>query len=421
MPPVNSVIAVLNGICEFIAVLLVARTFAGRRKNNLLYMAVVCQAVFCIVLTNCFSASALPMAACYLFYFLYVAWLSSFNLKQAIKYAMCAFGCVCILEMVLCFINTVITSPFSGVVPYQVITFMSVSEMLLLCILLRNTFFVIETRKILNDAGQSVYLLSIIGCVMFLSAFVNFKIKREMPFYDSIYLVIGTIMLLFSVYKIYFYQQELKLKSGYAEVYKGLITQIRERQHKFVNQINAIYSMINVYDNYEDLIQKQREELGNLEQYILPGKLFVLDNPLVIAHIHQKMCEALEKDIKIETKFDCSLRNVHIPDTLLIEILGNLLDNAIDEVLSRKRNEKIYLYIIQKEGSKYIQVANQHEHIPFEKYKRFFEYGYSTKGSDRGCGLAYLRKIARKYNASIQVGNELFQNRNCFFIRVVLE
>ena len=420
MPPLNSIIAALNGVSEFIAVLLVAEAFTGKKKNNLLYMLAVCQAVFCIVLTNCFSASELLMVVCYLVCFIYVAWLSSFKLKQALKYAMSAFGCVCILEMVLCFINTIISSMVNRVIPYQAVTFLSVSEMLLLCIFFRNTFFVIETRKILNDAGQSVYFLSAIGCIMFLSAFINFKLTKEMPFYDSIYLVTGTIVLLFSVYKIYFYQQELKLKSGYAEVYKGLITQIRERQHKFVNQINAIYSMINIYDNYEDLIQKQREELGNLEQYILPGKLFVLDNPLVIAHIHQKMCEALEKDIKIETKFDCSLRNVHIPDTLLIEILGNLLDNAIDEVLERKRNEKIYLHIIQKNGNKYIQVANEHEHIPFEEYKRFFEYGYSTKGSDRGCGLAYLRKIARKYNAGIQVGNELFHGCNCFFIRVVL-
>lgn len=372
MPPVNSVIAVINGIFEFIAVLLAARAFAGRRKNNLLHILVVCQAVFCIVLANCFSASVLLMAVCYLSYFLYVAWLSSFKMKQAVKYAMSAFGCVCTLEMVLCFINTLISRLFNGIVPYQAITFLSVSEMLLLCIIFRNAFFVIETRKILNDAGQSVYLLSIIGCIMFLAAFINFKITREMPFSDSIYLVMGTVVLLFSVYKIYFCQQELRLRSGYAEVYKGLITQIRERQHKFVNQINAIYGMINVYDNYEDLIQKQREELGHLEQYIMPGKLLVLDNPLVIAHIHQKMCEALEKNIEIETKFDCSLDNVNIPDTLLIEILGNLLDNAIDEVLARKMNEKIYLYIIQKNNSKYIQVANEHEYIPFEEYKRFF-------------------------------------------------
>lgn len=420
MPPVNSIIAVLNGISEFIAVLLVVRVLAGEKKNNLLCILVLCQAVFCIVLSNCFLASGLLMAICYLDYFIYVVWLNGFKIKQALKYAMFSFGCVCILEMALCFINTIIFSPLKDAITYQVITLLSVGEMLLLCILFRNAYFIIEIRKILNDAGQSVYLLSTIGCIMFLAAFINFKITKEMPFYDSIYLVMGTVVLLFSVYKIYFYQQELKLRCGYAEVYKGLITQIRERQHKFVNQINAIYSMINVYDNYEDLINKQREELGHLEQYIMPGKLFVLDNPLVIAHIYQKMCEALEKNIEIETKFDCSLKNVHIPDTLLIEILGNLLDNAIDEVLARKRNEKIYLYIIQKSGNKYIQVANEHEYIPFDEYKRFFEYGYSTKGSGRGCGLAYVKKIARKYNAGIQVGNELFQGHSCFFIRIVL-
>lgn len=420
MLPVNSIIAVLNGISEFIAVLLVVNVLTGGRKHNLLYTLVICQAFFCILSTNCFPDSALLMVICYLDYFIYVVWLSRFKIKQAFKYAIFSFGSICILEMALCFINTIIFAPLKHVITYQVITLLSVDEMLLLCILFLNSHFIIEIKKILNDAGQSVYLLSIVGCIMFLAAFVNFKITREMPLYDIIYLVMGTIMLLFSVYKIYFYQQEIKLRSSYAEVYKNLITQIRERQHKFVNQINAIYSMINVYDNYEDLINKQREELGNLEQYIMPGKLFVLDNPLVIAHIHQKMCESLEKNIEIETKFDCSLHNVHIPDTLLIEILGNLLDNAIDEVYGRKRNEKIYLYIIQKNGNKYIQVANEHEHIPFDEYKRFFEYGYSTKGNGRGCGLAYVKKIAKKYNAGIQVGNEIFQGHNCFFIKIIL-
>lgn len=62
-----------------------------------------------------------------------------------------------------------------------------------------------------------------------------------------------------------------------------MIDQIRRRQHKFRNQMDAVYSMHKLYGDYKMLVEAQREYLGKLEDYEMPADVLVLENPIIIA------------------------------------------------------------------------------------------------------------------------------------------
>ena len=50
---------------------------------------------------------------------------------------------------------------------------------------------------------------------------------------------------------------EMELQDTYGNAYKELISEMRRRQHDFMNQLGAIYSMHVTAESLEDLIQKQ--------------------------------------------------------------------------------------------------------------------------------------------------------------------
>lgn len=212
-----------------------------------------------------------------------------------------------------------------------------------------------------------------------------------------------------------------KMLKGYFSVYGEAIQEIQERQHKFTNQLNAIYSLCLLYDNYDDLVQKMQEELDNLKKYTMPAKLLILENPIIVSHVYQKMCEANKSNIELKMNFSCGLDTIDIPEIYMVEIIGNLLDNAMDEVKSRRLGEKVYFVVFQSEEGICIQVCNEHEKIPYSKYKEFFKRGYSSKGKGHGVGLAYVKKIVHKYRGDIEVGNIVMNNQNCFSVKIIFK
>ena len=66
----------------------------------------------------------------------------------------------------------------------------------------------------------------------------------------------------------------------------------------------------------------------------MPAKILILESPLVVAHVYQKMYEAREAGIDMELDLRCGLQDLKIPEIYLIEVLGNLLGNAMDEILA---------------------------------------------------------------------------------------
>ncbi len=339
------------------------------------------------------------------------------NIIDTITYTILAFLVDGALELLLC-------------VPYNIIyyflpiegdfsIFIIITVFGICCLVNKKKIFVIN-RKWLDSYKEKINVQFLIILFALLLAFIIGLIKfgNGLSWGEGVYLPIALFMFLVFIYKISAYQMEIDYHKRYANKYGEVITELRERQHKFINQLDSIYALCKVYDNYDELVRHQTEELDSLRKYLMPGKLLILERPLVVAHIYTKLCEAEEKQIDIHTDFSCSLEPMDVPDIFLIEIFGNLLDNAIDEVTARKKQEKIRIAITDDGEEICFSIANEHDKIPYDKYSRFFQEGYSEKGNNRGVGLPYVKKIVDKFHGRIEVGNIIYRLENYFIVRV---
>ena len=248
---------------------------------------------------------------------------------------------------------------------------------------------------------------------------INFD--EGMTFGEGLYLFLLVCIFLIMIYKISKEQIELEVRREYEKRYDEVISEIRARQHKFTNQLNSIYSLHKLYDNYDELVEHQMIEMERLNQYAMPNKILILERPLVITHIYNKLCEAKEKNIDVTIEFSCSLNDISVPDILFVEIIGNLLDNAIEEVEKSVKREKVLFSISEKQDEICISVSNEHIKIPYEEYRKFFNEGYSTKGESRGIGLPYVKRIVENYSGRIDMGNVELDGSNYFTIRLYLK
>ena len=415
----NEYLVLLNGVLEICALTKMAEVFAGYKSKRksvlavLLLLLMLCISAF----INISGGSRIFQVFHYICLFGVIAIRYEIGCKIAVIYTVCSFLAVGILELI-------IYVPFNLLRRYLQVQWdfstLVVFLTFVVCFFIEKSRIIFLGRKWIEVFRKRINIYFVIVALSVVLAFaVNMiSFNEGMSLAEGVYLSVAVFMLLAMLYKTNRYQIELELHKKYQERYGEVIAEIRARQHKFMNQLNSIYSLHTIYDNYDDLVKAQATGLNNLKQYIMPNKILVLERPLVVAHIYNKLCEAEEKYIKVDTDFSCSLQNIDIPDIFLLEIIGNLLDNAMDEVLSRKKGEKIIFTITGSKNEICISVGNEHDKIPYVQFQNFFQEEYSSKGKNHGIGLPYVKKIAKKYNGRIDVGNMEIDKRNYFTIRV---
>ncbi len=205
---------------------------------------------------------------------------------------------------------------------------------------------------------------------------------------------------------------QLELNRIYYEAYEGLIQSIRERQHDFKNHLTALEGMIYSIDNYDELILEQKKYVRSIMGELDSTRLLTLvENPLIAGFLNYKVSKAQEMGITI--RYHCVLqkRELRIPEFKLIEMMGILLDNAIEELSSGNITNKILIIelLVENNVMKF-SVTNSYEDTISLDVSKIFENGYSSKGRGRGIGLSKLKKMLIDNNGEITVSQEVFEN-----------
>lgn len=288
-----------------------------------------------------------------------------------------------------------------------------------------------ESRHKYEEKLESyvVVLFLIMGIVILFTLFYFHK-KGTISISEYFYSACCLLVIVLSVMKLNRDRIEKRLHKEYSARYVDVLDQIRGQQHKFSNQIDAIYAMHNLYSSYDELVEKQQEQVGVLKKTLLPNGVVILNNPIVIAHVYQKINEILELNINLHTSFSCSLDGLAVPDIQLVNIIGTLLDNAMEDLMQRHDKREMYFRIgeyseeeneRESETGICIEVSNAHPRIPISQWVKFFERGYSEKGENRGLGLSELKKIVLRYHGDILVNNKMENGQNFFSIAIKFE
>lgn len=282
----------------------------------------------------------------------------------------------------------------------------------------RFSDFFIKRNKLI--AGAIILVFGGLGISIFQMNYRN-KITAEV-YTQMIYFV---LILLFTIYEwqktrldVEKKKTQLEMNSLYYDAYDQLILLIRERQHDMKNHINAILSMIHTTNNYEELAAKQEEYCDYvIGQHEKTRLVLSVGNPLISGFLYSKIQEAEKKGIAVDYQIAMQKTTSVVPEYELVEMLGILLDNAI-EALSKEIKttdndsaKGIRLSIQETESELELVVANTSGHYEEDMTEHFFEAGYSSKGKGRGIGLSKLKRMVHERQGDIVVSNEQWEGR----------
>lgn len=259
----------------------------------------------------------------------------------------------------------------------------------------------------------------VFSLILLMTKIIDYNMTWEFELEDYIYIIVALVLLWLLCFRLMRFRYEERLRKRYFKAFESVVDQIRSRHHKFQNHLDAVYSLHNLYDEYEVLVEEQRKYLQKLTDYEMPAEVMVLQNPILIAHVYEKITEAQEAGLRIRMKLKYSLEKCEVDDIHMVEILGTLFDNAIQD-MKETGQAQFLVFEVEKEDGIIIRVANPHKELRNIEIRQMFERGYSTKGKNRGIGLYHVKQLVQKYKLQLLVENRLIEQQNyiCFSVMI---
>lgn len=214
---------------------------------------------------------------------------------------------------------------------------------------------------------------------------------------------------------------QLEINKLYYDTYEELIMSIRKKQHDFNNHINAIQGILYTAVSYEELRDQEEKYLNEITQeHQQISILTKVENPLIAGFLTVKIQEAERKGINVEHNCIFPKAKINIPEYQLIEMMGILLDNAIEAVEQMDTGKQIQIQLLMAEGIASFSVTNTYLVSNVKDISKFFTKGYSTKGDNRGIGLYKLKEMIQKQKGEISLLEERIGEQKAIRMEMIL-
>ncbi|MCU5171792.1 ATP-binding protein [Bacillus paranthracis] len=180
---------------------------------------------------------------------------------------------------------------------------------------------------------------------------------------------------------------------------------LRAQTHEFTNKLFVLSGLLQL-GHYREAIEfiQQESNIHQSQNHIL---FHQIHDAKVQAILLGKLATASEKKIDFHIEGDSALHPLpdHIKVSHLITILGNIIDNAFDAVIGQE--EKNVSFFVTDIGHDIVfEVIDRGIGISAEKITTIFQKGFSTKGNDRGYGLANVKEMVDLLGGTIEIQNE---------------
>ncbi len=184
---------------------------------------------------------------------------------------------------------------------------------------------------------------------------------------------------------------------------KKLTCALRAQNHEFMNKLHTISGLIQLeeYDkavDYISYISEERKEIsGILSDKIKDAHV----SGLLLAKYHK----ASEAKISLEIDPDSNLKEIpenNITADEVCSIIGNLIENAIDELVKIEDGKILVKLNSDKEGLR-ILVQDNGPGMSKEIRERIFQRGITTKSGNRGFGMSIVKEIVDSTGGTIKL------------------
>ena len=265
-------------------------------------------------------------------------------------------------------------------------------------------------RYLCNNGKMIFFVITV--CMAWISVWIlhyknlkSIELKQEIMLFLSMALVLVLAEQL-SKYKIKAKETEIELKMHqlYSESFQGLIDNIRIKQHEFDNHINAIYGQHFSNLTYDELVEAQKNYCKVVVKDNRFNKLLAQDNPVIRGFLFGRFVELDKMGIEINYQVSIKELDIGVPAYKLVEILGDLMNNAAEALALDAERHKLFVGIVESDEF-YIEVRNESQYIEYDVLEKFFDVRYSKKGENRGLGLYNVKQICEEFKLDIMLQN----------------
>ena len=196
-------------------------------------------------------------------------------------------------------------------------------------------------------------------------------------------------------------EKEIKVIREYGEHLKDLAEELNKREHEYKNQLNAIIGIAerNGPECREQIIE-YAESITEANKSRKSRRSIISDNSVVAAYILKMSRIAKARDIKFDYYITRPFPVYDLSESELNQLLANLLNNAF-EAAEELTGYKRYAAICLEED--YLEVTNYvKDDFSKSMIKKATKQGFSTKGRNRGYGMANIWDIVKRRNLTLE-------------------
>ncbi|MBD1382603.1 sensor histidine kinase [Metabacillus arenae] len=220
----------------------------------------------------------------------------------------------------------------------------------------------------------------------------------------SIFIMGITIFSIYSFGKQLEFQTMQKTERVYLRNIEELIFSVRSQRHDYHNHLQVISGLLHQkeYEEADEYLKELNLELQSQQA------LMQLDHTPLAALIQAKKEIAQIHHIVMKVEVYTLIPPLEIKSYELVQILGNLLDNAIEEELNVPPERRIITLTIDRMLNSLVvfRVHNANSWIEENRIEKVFQEGYTTKENHKGLGLITAKRISCKYQGYIDVESD---------------
>ncbi|WP_427109328.1 sensor histidine kinase [Lysinibacillus xylanilyticus] len=251
-----------------------------------------------------------------------------------------------------------------------------------------------------------------LGVVTVIFMYINIMAIDHDNFYDSvqnnlamflIYFVLLSISifvvlyLAFKQYKMKQREQEMKNFESYVASIEQINQDMRKFKHDYINILSTLRTFIDD-KNYEGLhtyFYDHILEANHDEQQLNRQAMMMLNNLKINSLkglVTTKILQAQSHHVPFYIEIVEEITDIDVDPIVLNRMVGILLDNAI-EAARGVENGEVRMAFIRIDEVILLVVSNTFDKQIAIKVHEIYQEGFSTKGENRGLGLANLRQM----------------------------
>lgn len=215
-------------------------------------------------------------------------------------------------------------------------------------------------------------------------------------------------------------ETELKMHRLYADSFQSMIDNIRMRQHEFNSHITTMRGFCYMYDTYEELVHAQEDYYEAVKGESRFNKLLKTGNPVIISFLYGKFMEIEKLGIDLSFKISIKEFNIGMPAYKVVEVVGNLIKNAVEALEKAPEGEKkLFVLMVEYDDEFEIEVRNTSKYFSPDEISLFYKKGYSQKGEGRGLGLHNMKNICDEYGFHVSSICEPIEGMNWITFKIL--